>query len=546
MIRIIYLNETKPEIHLNPTSIVVTVQMRALRKTMNAALTTNVHASRHGRAASTHIGRDSVNLSSQSSINPNPIESSELLKMLAQMLETYRAQQKSLSLETLEEKDDDDAESQEDVIGEEGPDTVSPNPANRWQSAVAALSEHEHGIFHVDSPVSTSSDPDPLSTSDVDHDTLPAMIAPVHRKSALRASESLESPSRFALMSSKEQRDSQRRRSAFNMKKEQSFMAIISAAVDDGQFPGSKDEPGQNREKRASWFTEKQTRRLSRRRSVVPLDIVQLTGGTDQDPDHRWYFHPFSFGRLAWEGVMFTVAAAHVIMAPLYFAWKDLFIYQLSYVVVLVFVIDMLVQALTSYMKTDGKNFGLWEKEPATLISFYVKQYFVLDLVIAFPMAAFALQHIGDDSVWNVLSLLDIVKLVRVRRAFLRFKRGTLTNPSLWKVVILWCILLYGMYSAEHISLSSVIHIPVTFVSMFVFAVWHILACLYWLIENYLGLDETTMGPPMEFRDTHFLIEYSWAVFWVVSVNAGSATYPEKPIEAILACTTGKFLMCFS
>ena len=90
--------------------------------------------------------------------------------------------------------------------------------------------------------------------------------------------------------------------------------------------------------------------------------------------DKQFSFHPFSFGRLSWEGVMFTVAIAHVITAPLYFAWKELFISQLSYAFVLVFVLDWLVQARTSYMKTDGKNFGLWEKDPATLITFYLRK----------------------------------------------------------------------------------------------------------------------------------------------------------------------------
>ena len=141
-------------------------------------------------------------------------------------------------------------------------------------------------------------------------------------------------------------------------------------------------------------------------------------------------------------------------------------------------------------------------------IRFYLREYFVVDFIIAFPLAPIILQHIDEDTTWNILSLLDIIKIIRVKRAFNRFKRGTLTNPSLWKLIILWLILLY---------------------------IWHLYACIYWFIEKRVGLDETTMGPPVEFRDTHFLIEYSWAVFWVVSVNAGSATFPEKPIEAILA-----------
>ena len=145
------------------------------------------------------------------------------------------------------------------------------------------------------------------------------------------------------------------------------------------------------------------------------------------------------------------------------------------------------------------------------MIKFYLREYFVIDFFIAFPLAPIILQHIDEESIWSILSLLDIIKIIRVKRAFCRFKRGTLTNPSLWKLIILWLILLY---------------------------IWHLYACIYWLIEKHLGLDETTMGPPIEFRDVHFFIEYSWAVFWVVSVNAGSATYPEKPIEALFACFT--------
>ena len=246
--------------------------------------------------------------------------------------------------------------------------------------------------------------------------------------------------------------------------------------------------------------------RLSRRRSILPMTAQMI-----QYRKRQYHLDPFSFGRLAWEGVMFTVSLSHVLMAPLYFAWKELFIHQLVYAAVFVFAVDWVMQALTSYMKTDGKNFGLWEKEPKTLVRFYLQEYFAVDLIVAFPFAAIILQHIDDDSVWNLVSLLDIIKIVRVRRAFYRFKRGTLTNPSLWKLIILWLILLY---------------------------IWHLYACIYWLIERHIGLDETTMGPPMEFRDTHILIEYAWAVFWVVSVNAGSATYPEKPIEALFACFT--------
>ena len=467
--------------------------MRRLRSTVNAALTTNVVASHQKRAVSTHRGRDSVNLSS----TPNPMQSQELLSMLASMLDTYRSQQKSSSsksLDTLDEKQEPLVE--QDIRGEEGPCPVE--AANRWQTAVNALTEHRSSLFteHNESPTITSDVDDSVTDNDLLND--------------FRATESVEPPVRRSSVSHIHIPRRQESRSMFTTKEEKTFLEIISAAV--GNEAAAKVEPGQRsgsavRNRKGSWFTEKQARRLSRRRSVIPLDVVQHM--TDQEcRENQCYFHPFSFARLTWEAVVTIVAAAHVIMAPLYFAWKELFIYQLSYAVVLVFVIDWMVQGLTSYMKTDGKNFGLWEKDPATLITFYLRTFFILDFVIAFPLTAVILQHIDEDSVWNILSLLDIIKIIRVKRAFNRFKRGTLTNPSLWKVIILWCVLLY---------------------------VWHLLSCIYWLIEKDLGLDETTMGPPIEFRDTHFLIEYSWAVFWVVSVNAGSATFPEKPIEAILA-----------
>jgi len=145
----------------------------------------------------------------------------------------------------------------------------------------------------------------------------------------------------------------------------------------------------------------------------------------------------------------------------------------------------------------------------------YLRTYFIIDLLVALPLSALILEQLEPSSVWNMLSLLDVVKMVRVQRSVGRFRRGTLLNPSLWKLAVLWLVLLYQ---------------------------WHLLSCVYWLIESRLGLDEdevTTMGPPVAFIDNgSFFIEYIWSFFWVISVSAGSATMPEQPVEAALASLT--------
>ena len=57
----------------------------------------------------------------------------------------------------------------------------------------------------------------------------------------------------------------------------------------------------------------------------------------------------------------------------------------------------MIVQALTTKMMTTGRDFGIWEKNEINLIKLYIRHYFIIDFLVAFPLASIILEHVKSQ-----------------------------------------------------------------------------------------------------------------------------------------------------
>ena len=237
---------------------------------------------------------------------------------------------------------------------------------------------------------------------------------------------------------------------------------------------------------------------------------------------HKWMVHPNHPRRQIFDMVMAAALVYMCLVIPFRVCFSveaTGFFFVFESMIDFLFLFDLVLNFRTAYFSSRG----VLVSRPRAVAKHYLKTWFVIDFISAFPLDLVVLIFLGDDAVdqRNLLRVPRMVRMIRLIRLVRLFRLFRLSR-------------LYRKFQS-HVDVNSAVF---TLIKLFVgiCLLAHFLACFYFLVAVLQPEGTTTWTMAYGIDDSYVLDQYITSLYFAVqavaSLGLGDIT-PQTTVERV-------------